>query len=211
MSISDACAAVAARTGQTLTVDAFAAAVLPAGLLTPDEYAAAIYNPLDRLLHVVSEAMRVPLFSAVAQLGASLVDAPIDQVLTIADDGVFQLSPNASKLAAAGDSDHQRLAALGRLMNESQRSCHELYQCSCDSLERLVRAARDAGALGARLTGAGWGGCTVLLLDANTTPPATFIESLKKSYYAPLALSDAQFAEAVFVTGACGGACVFNV
>jgi hypothetical protein len=51
----------------------------------------------------------------------------------------------------------------------------------------------------------------VLLLDANTTPPAPFLESLKKSYYAPLALSDAQFAETAFVTGACGGACLMNM
>jgi N-acetylgalactosamine kinase len=211
VSINDACAAVAALTGQPLAVDAFVAAVLPAGLLTPDEYAAAIYNPLDRLLHVVGEAMRVPLLAGVAQLGASLLDAPVDQVLTIADDGAFQLSADAAKLTTGADSDHQRLVALGRLMNESQRSCHELYQCSCDSLERLVRCAREAGALGARLTGAGWGGCTVLLLDANTTPPAPFLESLKKSYYAPLALSDAQFAETAFVTGACGGACLMNM
>lgn len=210
VSLSDACAAVAALTGQPQTVDAFVAAVLPPGMVTADEYAAAVYNPLDRLLHVVSEAIRVALFAGVARHGAALLDVPLERAVTIADDGVFELAASLA-VAAAADDEPQRLAALGRLMNESQRSCHELYQCSSESLERLVACARSAGALGSRLTGAGWGGCTVSLLDAGTTSPAAFIEQLRQSYYAARALTPAQFAEAVFTTGACGGAGVLTL
>lgn len=49
-----------------------------------------------------------------------------------------------------------QLSELGHLMNESHTSCHELFDCSAPELNRLVELARQGGAIGARLTGAGW-------------------------------------------------------
>ena len=53
---------------------------------------------------------------------------------------------------------------VGELLYESHESCRRLYDCSTPELDTIVAAARRAGALGARLTGAGWGGAVLVLL-----------------------------------------------
>jgi len=56
------------------------------------------------------------------------------------------------------------LKRFGELLYESHESCRRLYDCSAPELDTIVAAARRAGALGARLTGAGWGGAVLVLL-----------------------------------------------
>jgi galactokinase len=51
---------------------------------------------------------------------------------------------------------------FGQLLNASYESLRDLLQVSCAELDRLVAAARGSGALGARLTGAGFGGAAVV-------------------------------------------------
>lgn len=54
--------------------------------------------------------------------------------------------------------------AFGALMNASHRSLRDDYGVSLPVLDRMTRAAQEAGALGARLTGAGFGGSVVALV-----------------------------------------------
>ena len=58
-----------------------------------------------------------------------------------------------------------RLKQFGRLLYESHESCRRLYECSAAELDLVVAAAKRAGALGARLTGAGWGGAVLVLVE----------------------------------------------
>jgi N-acetylgalactosamine kinase len=90
------------------------------------------------------------------------------------------------------------IAALGRLMNQSHESCRDLYEISCPELDVLVGICREAGAEGSRLTGAGFGGCTISLVRSERLPG--FLDQVARAYYreylkrAPEDLSSTLFA-----------------
>jgi galactokinase len=57
---------------------------------------------------------------------------------------------------------------LGALMAESHRSMRDDYEISCPELDMMVDiAAAQPGVIGARMTGGGFGGCTVNLVHAD--------------------------------------------
>ena len=56
--------------------------------------------------------------------------------------------------------------AFGRLLSESHASLRDRLRVSSPALDALVQAAMESGAQGARLTGAGFGGCAVVLCRA---------------------------------------------
>jgi galactokinase len=62
---------------------------------------------------------------------------------------------------------HRKLAVIGALMNASHASLRDRLGVSHPALERLVEAACTAGAAGARLTGAGFGGSVVALCSVD--------------------------------------------
>jgi N-acetylgalactosamine kinase len=70
---------------------------------------------------------------------------------------------------------------FGRLMDASHTSCREDYEVSCPELESLVALAKEFGALGARLTGAGFGGCTVNLVRSEAAE--RFLEQMDQRFY----------------------------
>ena len=79
------------------------------------------------------------------------------------------------------------LATLGLLMNGSHASLRDDFEVSCAELDRLVELAQALpGLLGARLTGAGFGGCTVNLVERDALP--SFRAAVVETYAAETGL-----------------------
>ena len=100
-------------------------------------------------------------------------------------------------VAALGAAD---VAEVGRLMNKSHESLRDLYEVSIPELDELVVTARVVdGVYGARMTGGGFGGCAIALLDEDA---AEYLRDYVTSRY--YGVRDLE--PAIFFTGACGGA-----
>jgi galactokinase len=69
---------------------------------------------------------------------------------------------------------------FGKLMNESHISLRDDYEVTCSELDILVESSWKNGAIGARMTGAGFGGCAVNLVPDNKL--TEFIEKVGKEY-----------------------------
>ena len=76
---------------------------------------------------------------------------------------------------------------IGELMNSSHVSLRDDYEVSCKELDTLVELAwKQPGTLGARMTGAGFGGCTVNLVRAEAAEP--FARAVAEGYQKALGL-----------------------
>ncbi|MBW7905821.1 MAG: galactokinase [Phycisphaerae bacterium] len=76
------------------------------------------------------------------------------------------VTENERTLAAAAALRAEDWPELGRLMSASHASLRDDYQVSCAQLDALVeRLERCPGVLGARMTGGGFGGCVVALVE----------------------------------------------
>jgi galactokinase len=80
----------------------------------------------------------------------------------------------------------------GRLMDDSHASLRDLYEVSCEELDLIVELAREeASCFGARMTGAGFGGCAVALVDAGAVEP--FCRRVLSAYKARIELPAALY------------------
>ena len=76
------------------------------------------------------------------------------------------IGENARTLAAVAALRAGDLVAFGRLMDESHESLRDDYEVSCAELDTLVDAVREIpGVFGARMTGGGFGGCAIALVE----------------------------------------------
>ena len=95
------------------------------------------------------------------------------------------------------------LATFGRLLDASHASLRDDYEASCRELDELVEAARSCGAAGARLTGAGFGGCAVIAVGAEKLD--SVLDGLRKGFYLPRGV-DPVLRDALFVAQPSDGA-----
>ena len=114
------------------------------------------------------------------------------------------VTENARTLAAAEAMSSGDATSLGRLMNDSHRSLRDDFEVSSAALDAIVEIAQiQPGCHGARMTGAGFGGCAVALVDRSDS--AAFAVSVAAAYEERSGLIPK-----IYVTEASGGAAVIQ-
>lgn len=132
-------------------------------------------------LDIVRQEM--PTLNYLAQLTEEQFKALEDRIEdeTVRKRAQHVVAENARVLdsvAALGNND---LVTFGQLMNASHASLRDLYEVSCKELDVMVEEAqRIPGTLGARMTGAGFGGCTVSLVHKSAVDE--FVKQVGQSY-----------------------------
>ncbi|MBN2604294.1 MAG: galactokinase [Bacilli bacterium] len=91
---------------------------------------------------------------------------------------IYENHRTISAVEALKNSD---FIAFGKLMNQSHESLDVLYEVSCKELNTLVNAFIKYGAIGSRMTGAGFGGCTISLVETSIVD--SVIEKVGQEYY----------------------------
>ncbi len=110
------------------------------------------------------------------------------------------ISENQRTVDAAAALERGDVESFGRLMAESHRSLRDDYQVSCPELDLMVDLAnRQDGVYGARMTGGGFGGCTINLVNA--TRVKALQENVAREYQRATGL-----APDIFVSSAAEGA-----
>jgi galactokinase len=130
----------------------------------------------------------------------ALRDVTIEQFEKLADglDAVTRrraqhvITENARTLQAANAMRRGDAPALGYLMHESHRSLRDDYEVSSDALNAMVEcAAAHEACYGARMTGAGFGGCAVALIRADAAQD--FVHATSAAYQQNTGLAPAAY------------------
>jgi galactokinase len=172
--IMDQLASAAGREGHALLIDCRDDSIEP--IPVPDDVAIVVVDSMIRRGLDASgyNERRAQCEEAARLLGVrTLRDASPEDLEGARLDAVVArrarhvVTENARVLEAADALRRADLVRLGELFAASHRSLVDDYEVSLPELDSLVGAARDApGVVAARLTGAGFGGCTVNLVAA---------------------------------------------
>jgi galactokinase len=98
------------------------------------------------------------------------------------------VTENGRTLAAAAALSANDFQTMGELMYASHESLREDYEVSCKELDALVEiASRVEGVIGARMTGGGFGGCTVSLVRRDALEE--FHQAVESQYHATMGIT----------------------
>ena len=186
--IMDQYAAVFGRQSAALLIDCCSLASEP--VMLPDGVAIVAVNSMVK--HELGQSayrQRVEeCREAARQMQAdSLRDARFDQLASIRDPVALRrarhvVSENQRVLHFVAASRRGDLAEMGRLLLASHRSLQQDYEVSCEELDFLVQAAMAIpGTFGARMTGGGFGGCTVNLVEPGAVEQ--FEDKVRRAYW----------------------------
>ena len=172
----DQLAIIAARPGHALLLDCGRVRWSPVEVPEAAEFLVVDSGEPRRLAGSQYAVRRAECDEAAALLGP-LSDATLADVGAV-DDPLLRrrarhvVTENARTAAMAAALAAGDLARCGQLMDESHRSLAEDFDVSTERLDDLVASLhRVPGVLGARLTGAGFGGCVVALAEQGTGLP----------------------------------------
>jgi galactokinase len=144
------------------------------------------YAERHRACDRAASALRVPALRDLVGPGG------LDRIETL-DDPLLRrrarhvVTENARVLKAAELLRAGEIALLGPLLSESHASLHDDFEVSTPALDAAVEASLGAGALGARMTGAGFGGSALALIHADESGrlTATVAEEFRRRGLAP--------------------------
>jgi galactokinase len=175
----------------------------------------AAYNSRRRdvetaLALLVSDAARWPDITSYQEVVA-LPPAEIDAAISAIADATLRrrfrhvVREGVRVLQAEQAMQRSDMDVFGRLMCASHASLRDDFEVSRAELNVMVDIALEAGAVGARLTGAGFGGCIVALSDRGTADDV--VSALRERYYGSRSVPD-DLDNFLFVTEPSGGASV---
>jgi galactokinase len=181
--IMDQLTSVCGRSGDALLIDCRSLEIVPVPL-SENVAVVAVHSGVSRTLAGSAYAERRKACEALAlKLGVpALRDAHEAQVAGNPL-GRHVVSENRRVLDSAEALADDDVVRLGELLLASHASLRDDFAVSTPELDALVEALVDAGALGARLTGAGFGGCVVAVCDPE---PADAIAAAATARYREL-------------------------
>ncbi len=178
--IMDQLASAGGVEGAALFIDCGDLAVHPIAI--PEQVEVIVVDSGEpRALASSAYAERVRACATAEQIIGPLRDARLSALDKISDEVVHArarhvITENERVRAFASALGDANVLACGRLMDESHESLRDDYDVSTPTLDRLVSTLRSmAGVLGARLTGAGFGGCVVALAEAGAVQDMGFV------------------------------------